>query len=103
MKEYEMMTNEIRFGSSGFQFGYRTKGSLDYVGMNAGAIEDYSEWEYKTAHGFTVSLAQSESGSLLVLDLDKAFIVVSFTAGTKFMSPAELEMYADKFDFSKIK
>ena len=103
MKEYEMMTNEIRFGSSGFQFGYRMKGTLDYVGMNAGNIDDYSEWEYQTAHGFTVSLAQSDYVSLLILDLDDAFVVVNFMGGSKFISPSELEGYADKFDFSKIK
>ena len=103
MKAYERMTNEILFGSSGFQFGYRMKGTLDYVGISSTGIEDYSEWEYQTAHGYTVSLAQSDYVSLIVLDLDDAFVVVSFTGGNKFIPPSDLEGYADKFDFSKLK
>ena len=47
-------------------------------------------------------LAQSDNISLLVLDLDDAFVVVNFTGGSKYTSPSDLEEYADKFDFSMI-
>lgn len=49
---------------SGFQFRYCAKGSLDYVSLNIGNADDYTEWTYETACGVKVSLFQSAYKSL---------------------------------------
>jgi len=87
----------------GFQFRYCVKGYFDSVYLNIGNISDYAEWEYKTACGITVHLSQNTFKSLIILDLDNAFVTVNILEGNNGFSATELEAFADTIDFTLLK
>ena len=68
----------------GFDFRRASKGTLGYVVGIVGDVNGFSEWDYETSTGVTLHLANSESddpsrrSSLILLDSDTAFYVMSF-------------------------
>ncbi len=68
----------------GFDFRRASKGTLGYVVGIVGDVNGFTEWDYKTSSGVTLHLANSESddpsrrSSLILLDSDTAFYVMSF-------------------------
>jgi len=91
------------YSPTGFQFSYCKNGSFDYVSLNIGNIDDYTEWSYETAGGITVNLAQSTSKSLIIVELDNAFVTVNVLEGSDGFSVSELEAFADSIDFTLLK
>jgi hypothetical protein len=86
-----------------FSFSHSVKGTLDFATASIGKIEDYTSWSYKTACGLTVSLSQSESRSILTLDIGKAFVTVFVLEGTDGLTARDLEAFADSIDFTLLK
>ena len=68
----------------GFDLRRASKGTLGYVVGIVGDVNGFTEWDYKTSSGVTLHLANSESddrsrrSSLILLDSDTAFYVMSF-------------------------
>lgn len=67
-----------------YDFRRASKGTLGYVVGIVGDVNGFTEWDYKTSSGVTLHLANSESddpsrrSSLILLDSDTAFYVMSF-------------------------
>ena len=68
----------------GFDFRRASKGTLGYVVGGVVDVNGFTEWDYKATTGVTLHLANSESSdrnrrsSLILLDSDTAFYVMSF-------------------------
>jgi hypothetical protein len=102
------LSNGISFA---YQLGYCRKGVFDAVYLNIGNANDYKEWSYKTAGGVVVTLAVGPHSSLVIANLDKAFVTINvlpeisadFEPQTGYkISEADLETFADSIDFSKL-
>lgn len=93
-----------------YQFGRYVKGSFSEVTLNVGHVGDYEEWMYTTACGVDVQLSLGPTRSVLMADLPDSFVAVNLLGGTQgdpmFMpesvSRADLEAFADFFDFSSL-
>ena len=89
-----------------YQFGRSMKGSFNPFTLNVGEIEEYHEWEYSSASGQTVLLANSSLKALIIVERDNSFIVVNvlgdMPSDTFEMSDEMLEELADLFDFAVI-
>lgn len=92
-----------------YQLVRYVKGIFSDVCLNIGDADDYREWQYTTKNGVQVSLALSETKALLITDLDHSFIVVNVLAGTgdsgfdsSSITEADLQSFADMFDFTQI-
>ena len=104
-----------------YQFRRAMKGVLGYVTMNAGDPNDYTEWQYTTPDGQTLTVSDSAHGAFLILDRPDSFVVVSVAKsgwadsfndgrldglGDQFVSFAlsheELETIADSFNWSAL-
>lgn len=86
-----------------FEFIGCRKGTFTDIYLNISSFADYSEWVYKTACGMNVVLSQSEYKSLLILELEDRFVTINVLCGSGSLSAADLETFADSFDFTKIK
>ncbi|SHI07270.1 hypothetical protein SAMN02745823_02244 [Sporobacter termitidis DSM 10068] len=94
-----------------YQFGNYVKGTFSDVYLNVGDASKYQEWQYATQSGATVSLALGENKALVILDLPESFVVINVLGGTMedaafAMDPiakADLEKFADLFDYSRLK
>ena len=94
------------FGKYDFQLRRTTKGVLDTVTLNIGNINNFEQWEYKTASGKTVTLALSDGDQAIILaDLDKSFVAVNVMLWLgeddkpDTMTKADLENMADHINF----
>ncbi len=94
-----------------YQFTDCKKGSFTDTMLNIGNADDYEEWSYETASGVTVSLALGPSKALVIADLGGSFMTINVLAGTEEsfldrsgkLTAADLEVFADTFDFSALK
>lgn len=94
------------YGKFDFQLRRTVKGVLDTVTLNIGNINNYEQWEYKTASGKTVTLALSSGDTALILaNLDDSFVAVNVLLWLgeddkpDEMSKAQLEEMADQINF----
>ena len=93
-----------------YQFGRYVKGSFSEVTLNIGNASDYAEWIYTTASGVDVQLSMGPDRCVLLADLPNSFVAVNLLGGTSgnsvFMpdpvTKADLEAFADLFDFSSL-
>lgn len=89
-----------------YQIGREMKGYFSPFYLNIGNIDSYEQWEYTTAGGQTVLLANSSSKALIIVDLERSFVVVNIFGdiwgGTFDVNNERLEMLADSFDFSAL-
>ena len=104
-----------------YQLRRAVKGVLGYVTMNAGIPNDYTEWQYTTRDGQTLTISDSAHGAFLILDRPDSFVVVSVAKsgwadyfndgrldglGDKFVSFAlsheDLEAIADSFNWAAL-
>ena len=93
-----------------FQLARYVKGSFSEVTLNVGDAEGYDEWIYTTASGVDVQLSMGPDRCVLLADLPSSFIAVNLLGGTGgnsiFMpepvNKADLEAFADFFDFSSL-
>jgi len=95
------------FGKYDFQLRRTTKGVLDTVTLNIGNINNFEQWEYKTASGAKVFLALSDGDQAIILaDLDKSFVAVNVMLWLgeddkpDTMTKAQLEDMADHINFN---
>ena len=89
-----------------YQIGREMKGYFSPFYLNIGNIDSYEQWEDTTAGGQTVLLANSSSKALIIVDLERSFVVVNIFGdiwgGTFDVNNERLEMLADSFDFSAL-
>ena len=93
-----------------YQLGRYVKGAFSEVTLNIGNAEDYEEWIYTTSRGDEVQLSLGPNRCVVMADLPKAFVAINLLGGTEgdslFMtepvSRADLEAFAEFFDFSKL-
>lgn len=90
-----------------YQFSRSVKGTFSSYSLNVGNIDNYKQWEYTTANGETVMLANSADKALIIVDKEESFVVVNVLgdifAGTFDVSDEALEKLADSFDFSIVR
>lgn len=93
------------YGKYDFQLRRTVKGVFDNVYLGIGDMDEYEQWEYKTASGVTVLLALSKDQAIIIADLDKSFVNVNVLLWMgeddkpDEMSKAELEKMADQIHF----
>ena len=82
-----------------YQFRNAMKGVLGYVTINAGDPNDYTEWQYKTQDGQTLTISDSAHGAFLLLDRENSFVVVSFAKSgcADYFNDGRLDGLGDKF------
>lgn len=93
-----------------YQFGSYVKGTFSATYLNIGDANRYKEWTYKTRSGVEVSLALSESKSLVIADLKKSYVIINVLSGTgendalvsRGITDEDLQEFADSFDYSQI-
>ena len=93
-----------------YQLGRYVKGSFSEVTLNVGNASSYEEWIYTTASGVDVQLSMGPDRCVLLADLPSSFVAVNLLGGTNgnslFMpdpvTKADLEAFADLFDFSSL-
>ena len=98
------------YGPLDYQFQRCVHGSLTDVFLNIGNTSDYTEWSYTAKNGIVVTLAIAEHKALIIVDLPDSFVTINVLAGTENpssdvfsngpLSAADLERFADSFDFS---
>ena len=93
------------YGKYDFQLRRTVKGYFDTVYLTIGNIDEYEQWDYKTASGVTVSLALCKDQGIIIADLDKSVVTVNVLLWMgeddkpDEMSKAELEKMADQIHF----
>lgn len=92
-----------------YQLRNDVKGTFSDTILNIGNANDYKEWIYKTSCGVEVSLALGKNKSLVIVDLEKSYIVMNVLSGTEVnayssevITAEDLQEFADTFDYSKI-
>lgn len=93
-----------------YQIGRYVKGAFSEVTLNVGDTDDYEEWIYTTSGGVDVQLSLGPDRSLLLADLDNAFVAVNLQGGDKgnplFMpeplTREQLETFAETIDFAQL-
>lgn len=91
-----------------YQMSRSVKGTFQYVGgLNVGDLSKYKQWEYVTASGETVLLANNHSSkALIIADREKSFVVINVLGnileGSFNISNKVLEAMADTIDFAAI-
>ena len=106
--KFEGYYNDTYFG-----FYSNRKGTFNPVVMSDFNITAYNdEWVYRNIHGTELLLFQSNIQSLIILDTDTAFTLISLHAGNEvlrlddkefMLTRSELEHFADLFDFTKLR
>ncbi|MCL2512566.1 MAG: hypothetical protein FWF08_01585 [Oscillospiraceae bacterium] len=94
------------------QFRNEAKGSFSEVALNIQDADKYESWEYKTADGTSVLLVLGPEKGLVLADTEKSFVLINALTGTgengaghpfdgeDFITKADLEAFADGFDFT---
>lgn len=93
-----------------YQLGRYVKGAFSEVTLNIGSAEDYEEWIYTTSRGDEVQLSLGPNRCVVMSDQPTAFVAINLLGGTEgnslFMpepvSRADLEAFAELFDFSSL-
>ena len=93
-----------------YQLGRYVKGAFSEVTLNIGNAEDYEEWIYTTSRGDEVQLSLGPNRCVVMSDQPMAFVAINLLGGTEgnslFMpepiSRADLETFAELFDFAKL-
>lgn len=93
-----------------YSFSSYKKGSLAGTGIiNMGDLDDYEEWAYETSGGITVNIAAAPYKFLITPDFnDSSDSFVCIYAGindneyVNVITPADIELFADSFDFSML-
>ena len=82
-----------------YQFRNAMKGVLGYVTINAGDPNDYTEWQYKTRDGQTLTISDSAHGAFLLLDREKSFVAVSIAKSgwADYFNDGRLDGLGDRF------
>lgn len=91
------------------------KGTFIYTGFLVGDVSKFEEWTYTTKDGVSVVLCLNETKSLMMADLGNSFVLLNIRCGSSNDDPnrssygrdaltkADLETFADMFDFAKLK
>lgn len=93
-----------------YEFTRCVKGSFNPVVLNIGDLDSYEQWNYTTQNGTALALAQSDWKELIIAELDDSFVVINIlepyicdvNQGELHKSKADLEAFAEIFDFSVI-
>ena len=98
------------YGHLDYQFQRCVRGSFSDMILNIVDIDSYTEWVYVTESGIPVTLALGPRKALILADLPDSFVTVNVLAGTETptddvfshgpFDAADLERFADTFDFS---
>lgn len=74
--------------------------------VNIGAWEDCEQWDYTTAEGVTVTIVHSNSRDIVLANLENSVVAINtvdFEEHEVGRSRADMEAFADCFDFTAIK
>ena len=93
-----------------YQFVCNRKGYLSVSYLAIGDADDYTQWEYETASGVTVTLALGPDKALIIADLPDAYLVVNVLdvrvgdvqQGAAALPAEILEAMADAFRFDQL-
>lgn len=93
-----------------YEFTRCVKGSFNPVVLNIGDLDSYEQWNYTTQNGTVLALAQSSEKELIIAERDDSFVVINIlepyicdvNQGELHKSKADLEAFAEIFDFSVI-
>ena len=92
----------ISYQLMNYQKGYFANGGY----VNIGAREDYELWDYTTAEGVTVTIVHSENRDIVLANLQNSVVainIVDFEEHEVGRTRADMEAFADCFDFTAIK
>lgn len=93
-----------------YEFIRCVKGTFNPVVLNIGNLDSYDQWTYTTENGVALTLAQSDEKELIIAERGDSFVVINILdpgvsgpdLGELYKSHADLEAFAEIFDFSVI-
>jgi len=92
------------YGTIGYQFGRRVKGTFDETILTIDDVADYQELEYVTSGGERVMLALGSDHALIFMDSESCFIHMNVMGGSNCgVTEDVLEEIADSIDFAVLK
>lgn len=83
-----------------YNFMRCVRGSFTDWLLNITDSTNYIEWTYTTQCGIPVRLALAPTKALVFADMPDSFVTIDILAGSEVMAAADLEHFADSFDFS---
>ena len=90
-----------------YQFMNHQKGYFANGGyVNIGAWEDCEQWDYTTAEGVTVTIVHSENRDIVLANLQNSVVAINIVDFEEYevgRTRADMEAFADCFDFTAIK
>lgn len=95
---FEDGTFQCSITSDGHDYQLRRcmKGTMDTVSLSTEDLDQYEQWEYKTASGKTVLIAMGPCQGLIIADLENSFVNINIINGAE---KADIEKIADGIDF----
>lgn len=98
---YDGYLNASGYGELNYQFRRSVKGTLNDAYLNVGNLFSYTEWHYRTAEGWEVTLDLGLDKGLVLADLGDSFLLINVLSGTEQgVTRQDLEELADSFDLS---
>ena len=88
-----------QYGDIWFQFRSSRKGVFDTVFLMIDDVQNFTERNFENVHSTELTLMQSTNASLIILETETAFIVVSIGR----INQSELEQFANLIDFRQLK
>lgn len=92
----------IEYSLMNYENGYLANGGY----LKIGAQEDYKQWEYVTSDGVPVTIIHAENRDVLVVNLANSTLavnVIDFEEGPSGRTEADMEAFAECFDFTAVK
>ena len=92
----------IEYSLTNYEKGYLANGGY----LKLGAQEDFKQWEYVTSDGVSVTIIHSEDRDMLLVNLSGSTVAVNIVDFGEYASgrtEADMEAFAECFDFSAVK
>ena len=92
----------IEYSLMNYEKGYLANGGY----LKIGAQEDYKQWEYVTSDGVPVTIIHAENRDILLVNLSNSTLAVNIVDFDEYVSgrtEADMEAFAECFDFTSVK
>ena len=92
----------IEYSLMNYEKGYLANGGY----LKIGAQEYYKQWEYVTSDGVSVTIIHAETRDILVVNLENSTLavnIIDFEEGPSGRTEADMEAFAECFDFTAVK
>ncbi|MDR2600370.1 MAG: anti-sigma factor [Oscillospiraceae bacterium] len=86
------------YGDSGFSIRSTRKGTFDLVYGIVSDISAYEQWPYVNTYGTKILLLQDEISSVIIVDTDEAFIMITVNGGSEISQTYNIKGFREAYD-----